>query len=194
MINQNKITGIILAAGLSQRMNSFKPLLTTESGETFIQSIVNKLKLVCDEIVVVTGHRSNEIVAAIDSNEVEIVFNQNYRSGMFSSLQTGLSKRTSDWYLYHFVDQPSLSVDFYSHFIKQIETKINWIQPIFENKKGHPILFDNRVKENIISNPSTQSLRMISQDKSFKKKFWKFESELIFQDIDTKKEYSELAI
>ncbi|MDZ7765978.1 MAG: nucleotidyltransferase family protein [Melioribacteraceae bacterium] len=55
----NKLTGIILSAGLSGRMKAFKPLLKLPNGKTFIQSIVEKLSGVCDEIIVVTGFKRN---------------------------------------------------------------------------------------------------------------------------------------
>ncbi|MFH1528500.1 MAG: NTP transferase domain-containing protein [Bacteroidota bacterium] len=44
-MNQNKIHGLILSAGLSGRMGKFKPLLHYK-GKSFIQNIVFKLNSV----------------------------------------------------------------------------------------------------------------------------------------------------
>lgn len=191
-----RITGIVLSAGLSGRMNSFKPLLKLNSGKTFIQNIVTKLAFVCDEIIVVTGFKSDKIeenLNAIEQNEKLIfVLNENYKSGMFTSLQAGLTNTKSKWYLYHFVDQPSLSLKFYFDFIKQIDNQFNWIQPTYNNRKGHPILFDDFVKNIILESDLNNNLRDVTLDKSINKKFWECKTELIFQDIDTQTDFINL--
>lgn len=190
---KHHITGIILSAGLSGRMNNFKPLLKLNNGKSFIQTVVEKLFSVCDEIIIVTGFRSDDIakdIAELDERKkIKIVENENYTHGMFSSLQTGLTESQTKWYLYHFVDQPSLPLDFYSNFVEQIDEHSNWIQPTHNNRKGHPILFDNFVKEKILTSGNNKTLRDVARDKSIKKKFWECKNELIFQDIDTETEY-----
>jgi len=189
----SNLTGIILSAGLSGRMNAFKPLLTLKSGNTFIQTIFEKLSSVCDKIIVVTGFKSNEIEENLNSIEqkdkLRFVFNKNYKSGMFTSLQTCLSEAKSQWYLYHFVDQPSLPISFYSDFIQQIDDQLNWIQPTYSNRKGHPILFDYQVRELILQSSENKTLRDVAKDKSINKKFWECGTDLIFEDVDSPEEY-----
>lgn len=188
------LTGIILSAGLSGRMNAFKPLLKLTNGKTFIHTIVEKLSSVCDEIIIVTGLNKNEIEESLSSAEqikkVKFVFNENYKSGMFTSLQAGLKGANSSWYLYHFVDQPSLPLSFYSDFIQQIDDQFNWIQPTYQSRKGHPILFDNYVNQKILESSIDKTLRNVAQDKSIKKKLWECNTELIFQDIDTPEDFA----
>ena len=190
------VIGIVLCAGFSGRMNKFKPLLKLNNGKTLIQNITGKLSVVCNEVIVVTGFKSNEVTADIketdDSGKVITVFNEHYESGMFSSLQAGLRSSDASWYLYHFVDQPGLPDNFYSKFINRVNDKFNWVQPVHNNKKGHPILFDNFVKEKILKSSADANLRAISRDKSIKKIFWEYDSDLIFQDIDTPEEFDSL--
>ncbi|RJP61940.1 MAG: hypothetical protein C4543_02740 [Ignavibacteriales bacterium] len=192
-IKKLHITGIILTAGHSGRMNSFKPLLKLNDGKTFIQNIAGKLIQVCDEVIIVTGFKSNEIEENLNSikqkEKLRFVFNENYQSGMFTSLQAGLKEANSQWHLYHFVDQPSLPLSFYSDFIKQIDNQFNWIQPINNNRKGHPILFDDFVKNKILEISIDKTLRDVTQDNSIKKKFWECDTDLIFQDLDSPKDY-----
>lgn len=174
-------------------MNSFKPLLKLNDGKTFIQNIAGKLIQVCDEVIIVTGFKSNEIEENLNSikqkEKLRFVFNENYQSGMFTSLQAGLKEANSQWHLYHFVDQPSLPLSFYSDFIKQIDNQFNWIQPINNNRKGHPILFDDFVKNKILEISIDKTLRDVTQDNSIKKKFWECDTDLIFQDLDSPKDY-----
>ena len=178
-------------------MNAFKPILKLGNGKTFIQTIVEKLSNMCDEVIVVTGFKSNVIeenLNAIEQKEkLRFVFNEYYKSGMFTSLQAGLKEANSKWYLYHFVDQPSLPLNFYSEFIKQIDEQFNWIQPTYNNRKGHPILFDDFVKQKILESSIDKTLRDVAQDNSIKKKFWECKTDLIFQDIDLASQYDNLA-
>lgn len=189
----NNLTGIVLSAGLSGRMNAFKPLLKLGNKKTFIQTIVEKLSSVCNEIIVVTGSKGSEIEDNIKSIEqrgkIKFVFNEDYKSGMFTSLKAGLIETNSNWFLYHFVDQPSLPLNFYSQLVQQIDKSFNWIQPTHNNRKGHPILFDDYVKEKILTNGNNKTLRDVARDKSIKKKYWECDTELIFQDIDTQEDY-----
>jgi CTP:molybdopterin cytidylyltransferase MocA len=91
-----KITGLILSAGLSGRMKTFKPIINLNN-KPLIVLITEKLLNICDNVVVVTGHKK-EIVENtiaeyfnIKSNQLRTVFNNEYESGMFSSLKKGLS-------------------------------------------------------------------------------------------------------
>lgn len=187
------ITAVILSAGLSSRMKKFKPLLEVGNGQTFICYIVNKLGVLCNNVTVVSGHECKALEAHLKQNSdvrnYRVVYNRHYKLGMFSSLQTGLQESDSEWYLYHFVDQPSLPVEFYKLIFNQIHNDYNWIQPVSRRRKGHPILFDTVVKEIIMDSDLESNLRNVNKDSRIIKKFIEYDSQLIFQDIDTPEEY-----
>ena len=197
--NSKNIYGLILSAGLSDRMGAYKPLLGYE-GKSFIQNILDKLNYVCEKIIVVTGFRSKDIeknVRDLNNEEInskiEYIINKNFKIGMFSSLQKG-SRACSkaDWVLYHFVDQPSLPSKFYTDFTGQIDEEHNWIQPKIKEQKGHPILFKRDLCQIILNAPLNSNLRAISNDPKVNKKFWECGYAEIFQDIDTEEDYSKL--
>lgn len=82
---------IVLAAGLSRRMGRFK--LTLPWGDrTVIGQVVTTLEAAgINEIVVVTGHRADEVAAALAGTAAQVAFNPDYASGeMLSSIQVGL--------------------------------------------------------------------------------------------------------
>jgi CTP:molybdopterin cytidylyltransferase MocA len=110
---------------------------------------------------------------------------------MLSSLKVGLKKTTCNWILYHFVDQPGLPIEFYDTFANQVDDQYNWIQPKYKERKGHPVLFDNFVK-NLVENNDVDTLREISKNQLIKKKYIDYKSNVIFQDIDTEEDYLEL--
>ena len=195
-MDKPKIYGLILSAGLSGRMERFKPLLSYK-GKSFIQKIALKLNSVCDKIIVVTGYKANEVEEDINqlniNSKIEFVINPEFEKGMFTSLQAGLRKADNcDWILYHFVDQPGLPEVFYKKFVEQIDEKHNWIQPKIKEQKGHPILINKHLFQLILDAPLNSNLRLISNHPIVKKKFWECGYTEIFQDIDTEEDYSKL--
>ena len=195
-MNNTKIYGLIIAAGLSGRMGEFKPLLKYE-GKSFLQNITLKLDRVCSKIIIVTGHNADQIEENISQinlqHECKLIFNPDFKEGMFTSLQKGLRNiGECDWVLYHFVDQPTLPESFYSEFVEQIENSYDWVQPRYNGRNGHPIIINKSIFNSIISAPKTSNLREVINEKIIKKKFWECGYSQIFDDIDTPDEYKEL--
>lgn len=197
-MNNKKICGLIISAGLSGRMKRFKPIAIYK-GDTFISNIISKLETACDEIIIVAGHQAaelkSEVMKAISGNSDKLKFIQNddYRKGMFTSLQKGIEVvKKCDWVIYHFVDQPGLPVHFYKEFLSQIDENYNWIQPAINERKGHPLLLGKDLFETIISESADSNLRELSNNKIFRKKYWECRYPEIFQDIDTEEEYLNL--
>ena len=79
------IAAVVLSAGESSRMGRPKALLPIE-GETFIGRIVASLKQTqVGKIIVVLGHNSDLLAAAIRPLAVEILINTNYKLGQLST-------------------------------------------------------------------------------------------------------------
>ncbi|MEW6578583.1 MAG: selenium cofactor biosynthesis protein YqeC [Chloroflexota bacterium] len=146
---QRRVAAIVLAAGESARMGQPKPLLPWDRGQTVIEVIVARLvALRLAEIVVVTGHRAEDVARAVEYLPVRVVHNPDYRQGeMISSVQAGLRALPQEIAACLMVmgDQPALSacvVDqvllAYGHGRGEI------IAPVYEGRRGHPVLFDSR--------------------------------------------------
>ena len=200
-MNESKIYGLILSAGLSGRMKMFKPLANYK-GKTFLYNIIIKLNKICDEIIIVTGFNSDELKTETTKSlqsenqpnvilKLNFTFNESFQKGMFTSLQKGISEaKNCDWILYHFVDQPGLPENFYLDFIKQAESDYNWLQPVNKDQKGHPILLGKELFDLIADSSPDSNLREISKSSKVKKKYWECHYKEIFQDIDTEDDYS----
>lgn len=196
-MKSERVTALLVAAGLSGRMNSFKPLLEI-NGKSFLQLITEKLLIICDEVIIVTGFKHNEIVDELKrknliDNKCKIVYNENYKNGMFSSLKSGLGYIDSKWILYHFIDQPTLSDKFYTEFVSQISNSHDWIQPVNKGRKGHPLLFNNFVANLIKSINDSSTLRDISQNPDIRKLIWECDYKEILVDIDHPEDYKKLS-
>ena len=177
-------------------MKDFKPLLKYNN-KSFIYNIINKLNVVCDKIVVVTGYNrlsiEKEIESIDSSNGIETVFNENYKDGMFSSLQKGLKYlNENDWVMYHFVDQPIVENYIYKSLISEIESEYDWIQPTNSGRKGHPILLSPRITKKILVASSSSNLKQFSDNNKLNKKYIEVESTSIFFDVDTPQDFEKL--
>ena len=202
-MSQITVTALILSAGLSQRMDGrLKPLIYYK-GTPFLVHIIKKVSAVCNNIIIVTGYKAgyvqDEIKKWLIKNNRNLIknihwcHNTDYEQGMLLSLQTGLSfiKKT-DWILYHFTDQPTLPDKFYEEFIEQIHTAYDWIQPQYKGQSGHPVLFSQRLVEQILALESNQSLRDISNDQKLNHKVWNCNFPEILTDYDTPEQLKEL--
>ena len=85
-----RVSGIILAAGRSQRMGRPKALLPI-FGATFLEHIVRQIRasrLV--DLKIVLGHQPEVILDRLPDLKPATVINSSYREGQLSSLQTGI--------------------------------------------------------------------------------------------------------
>ncbi len=90
MKQSGAIASLILAAGYSSRMGTFKPLLPL-GRSTLIEEAVNRFRDAgIQDIRVVVGYRADEIVPVLDKLGVRSIFNSEFDKGMLSSCVAGL--------------------------------------------------------------------------------------------------------
>ena len=87
------IAAVILAAGKSTRMAPFNKLLVTDqAGKPMIARVVdNVLSSAARPVIVVTGHRADDIKAALAGRPVTFVASPNYAAGLSESLKAGIA-------------------------------------------------------------------------------------------------------
>ena len=86
---KNKIAIIILAAGSSSRLGEPKQLLEL-NGKTLLQKAIETSLLVSESVTVVLGANKKIIQPTISNYSIQIAFNENWKKGMSSSIQTGM--------------------------------------------------------------------------------------------------------
>lgn len=90
-----EINGIILAAGLSSRMKSFKPLLKLK-GKTIIENSIDSMfNAGINKIVVVLGYRAEEVATFLsdkyDSSRLLFIYNFKFaETDMLTSVKLGI--------------------------------------------------------------------------------------------------------
>ena len=160
------IAAVVLSAGESSRMGRLKALVPIE-GETFIGRIVASLKQTqVGKIIVVLGHNSDLLAAAIRPLAVDILINTNYKLGQLSSLQVAVRKllpdADCDGMLVHLVDHPYIDASLVDRMIQQFyESKKDIVVPRCRGKRGHPVLFSRALFGELLDAPMDQGAKAV---------------------------------
>jgi molybdenum cofactor cytidylyltransferase len=86
------IGAIVLAAGASERFGAENKLLADIGGEPLVRRVVQGLlRGSIADIIIVTGHERALVETALDTLPVRFVHNENWTSGMASSIVAGVA-------------------------------------------------------------------------------------------------------
>jgi len=145
------VGAVILAAGESRRMGRPKLLLRIK-GKRMIEWVVDSFKSVVDELVVVLGHDPESLVPTLEELGTRWVVNENYREGMVSSFKKGLERlKNCDAVFLALGDQPFVDRDFLMKAVNAWKEGAKIVSPVHKGKKGHPVLFDQSLFNEIFS-------------------------------------------
>jgi molybdenum cofactor cytidylyltransferase len=186
------ICAIVLAAGCSSRMGTQK-LLLPFGDSTIISHIVNQfLKSKITKINVVVGHQAEQVTTELSDKPVAIIHNPEYKSGMLSSVRAGIRDIPQDCaaVLIALGDQPSITTNLIDKMVRYFSTtnkKI--IVPIYNGKRGHPILFSTAFKNEILTNFDDIGLRGILQAHNSDVYEMIFSDRSVISDMDYPRDY-----
>ena len=92
-----RIAALVLAAGQSRRMGAINKLLADVDGLPMVSHIVSAaLASKASPVIVVTGHESKRVRAALDGKDVTFIDNPDYADGLSTSLRRGLAALPAD--------------------------------------------------------------------------------------------------
>ncbi|MGH9803154.1 MAG: nucleotidyltransferase family protein, partial [Blastocatellia bacterium] len=146
------ISGILLAAGESKRMQpDFKPLLKWGK-RTVVGECVHKLRSSqLADIFVVLGHRESDVRTRLAGTGVQYLVNEDYAKGMLTSVKTGLAALgpNTDAVMIALVDQPMVPTTVINKLIEAYgDGSKGIVIPTYNGKHGHPIIVSiNHVDE-----------------------------------------------
>lgn len=151
-----KTEGIILAAGQSSRAGTNKLLLKIQN-LTIIERAILSMYDHCSRIIVVGGHRISDIYWIKNLYpKVDLIYNQDHLSGMFSSVKKGLKALEGDRFFLIPGDYPMINKSTYEEILR-IHSDI--VVPRYKGKRGHPVLIKSNLRDEILNDKSLVSLR-----------------------------------
>src|SRR5829696_6831491 len=165
MAADENIAAVLLAAGRSRRMGTFKPLLPF-GGVSVAEACVEMLRAGgAAVVVVVVGHRGAEVRAALAHSEgLSFAVNEAEGSEMGVSVARGVGAlpEGAGAVLVALVDQPAVPP---SEIAKLIEarrrTGARLVVPVWEGRGGHPVLVDLALREGLSGVVAERGLRAL---------------------------------
>ena len=142
------VSAVVLAAGESKRMRDKKEILPID-GEPMIRTVVGKLlaSKKIDEIVVVLGHRANDVgqaLCGIGDERVELIANMRFAEGMGTSLAHGVA--ACSWgtgaYVVVLGDAPFFRTEDVDALVDAHAKGARIAVPSFAGRRGHPVVLD----------------------------------------------------
>jgi CTP:molybdopterin cytidylyltransferase MocA/HD superfamily phosphodiesterase len=194
------LSAIIPAAGMSTRFEQYKPLLKLGS-YTLIEKVILLFRQCgIEDIIVVTGHNNEMIEPQISQAGAKAVFNPNFKTGMLSSIQTGvraLSPLSAGFFLLP-ADIPLIRpatihalMASFADISDDLITSGKIIIPKFDGEDGHPPLIPARLIPEILSLGADSNLgHLISRQRQ--KKIVQVHDRAILMDADTQSDYERL--
>lgn len=151
ILGGDAVAAVVLAAGFSSRMGAFKPLLPFGSTTVVGHVIANLRTAGISPIVVVGGHRAEELRAGLAGLDVVVAHNPDYPQGMYTSLVTGIwaLPDTVAASLVLPVDVPLVRAGTFSRIARIGRRLIAGsgqgsapavVHPVFDGVRGHPPL------------------------------------------------------
>ena len=141
-----RLSALVLAAGLSSRMGRLKPLLPLDpqGAQTPLGLCVGLFRAAgIDEVVVVTGHRDDEVGSAARAAGARVVHNPDYARGMYGSVRAGVAglDAATDGFFLLPVDIPLVRTGTVRLLARAFAGKpASVLLPVFAGRRGHPPL------------------------------------------------------
>jgi molybdenum cofactor cytidylyltransferase len=164
------LSGIILAAGTSTRMGRAKQLLSLEN-RPLLQHVVDATAASClDEIILVLGHRAEEIRGAIHCpTRVRVEVNANYAEGQSTSLRAGLRAASpcAEAAAVLLGDQPRVTAQLIDRVATAFaDSAACVVRPVYSgigahSVPGHPVFLARRIWPDIDKLRSDQGARAL---------------------------------
>jgi molybdenum cofactor cytidylyltransferase len=159
------IWSIILAAGESKRMG-FPKMLLTFRGKTILENVINTVTSISvNNTLVVLGAEKEKLMHLLRNSKVKHCYNDNYREGMLSSVKCGFRNLPPDFdaVLIFQGDQPFISSETINVVIEAYRSSEKGIViPVYDKKRGHPLLLDKKYRDLIYKLNSREGLRSLS--------------------------------
>jgi len=189
------ISTIVLAAGQSKRMNGDNKLIKKYNKRYLINHIIGTLiKSKVNKIIVVLGFQKSKVrKITVKNKKINFVFNKNYKSGMASSIKTGLKRisKRSIGFLIVQADMPLISkkiVNTLCYAVRNSNKEI--VAPIYKRKMGNPIGFKRSMTRILNKTSGDSGAKKIILRNKKKLGLIKINSKSIFKDFNTKRDFS----
>ena len=193
-MQEETICGLILAAGLSTRMGEFKPLMPFR-GKTLIENTIDSvLGSSAKQVVVVTGHRAEELEPLLEEKYGSCVIlarNPDFAStDMLHSIRIGCSALPEcDAFFLLPGDMPVVCQSTFHKVLEQRDGSLSVIFPTLDGYRKHPPLVDSRLLPEILAFDRDGGLRQFWKERETLIRTVSVDDAGVWMDLDTQEDY-----
>jgi molybdenum cofactor cytidylyltransferase len=144
-----RIAAVILAAGRSTRMGGPNKLLAEIGGRPLIRIAAEEaLASKARPVIVVTGHQREQVQAAVNGLNVQVVHNPNFAQGLSTSVKAGLDAvpADADGAVVCLGDMPQVRAALIDRLIAAFDPERGAlvVVPTIDGKRGNPVVWSRR--------------------------------------------------
>ena len=175
-------------------MGAFKPLLPF-GDRTVIECCISNLRAAdVDEIVVVVGHRAEDVREHLNHSKVSFAVNPDPDSEMSASIAVGVDQvdRNAKALIVALVDHPAVPPEVIRTLIEEWKRGAKLVQPEHAGRGGHPVLIDVAYRDELLSLDPAQGLRALFAAHREKVRRVPVASPYVARDMDKWEDYRRL--
>lgn len=201
-----KISAIVLAAGLSSRMEGQQKLFLPYRKRTILEHMVTELLAsLVEEIIVVSSPLTHDQIERMSlaclpaGKGITLVSNPDHKQGMTTTIQCGVKSTASDsdGLMICLGDMPRISTAEYDQLIKSFdsshaEDSKSILLPFHKGQKGNPVIFSSTYLQAILAHQDMEGCRGIVQSNLSHLIKVSMETDHVLVDVDTPRDYSQL--
>ncbi len=185
------INAIIMASGFSRRMGRNK-LMLLYNGKPLIDNVIDHIEGSGLEIFLVSGNE--EVLERGRLRNINTIYNSKADEGQSESVKAGiLNSPECDAYMFFSGDQPLLDEDTIRLLTEtSLENPGFIIVPVFKGRKGAPVIFPKRFREELLELKGDTGGREVIKNNPGSVLLVDVKDDSMLMDIDTKEDYMDL--
>jgi molybdenum cofactor cytidylyltransferase len=189
------IKAILLAAGQSKRLKGENKLIKKFKNEPLINHVLNSLvKSKVNKIIIVLGYQSKKLKKIIIKNNKNLfTTNKKFKSGMSTSIKSGLRKisKKDKGFIIVQSDMPFIKSSDINKIYNSIKKGKSLVHALkFKSKVGNPIGFDISVVNKFKKIKGDVGAKFMVKRLKKNTNFIKVSSNRILKDFDLKKDFN----
>jgi len=189
------VAGIVLAAGVSQRMGRCKLALPFRDKPLLAHVVRAATAATLSPVIVVLGDDAPRLKDRIDFGRATVAVNPHSRTGRASSLKKGLQQVSPDraGIMVLLGDQPLVTASLIDTLLAAFHRFPDyWIAPVYRGRRGNPVIIPRHWFQDLLTLTGDQGPRRLLSSPGLRLHLVTVDDPAVVIDVDTAEDYERL--